>query len=1211
MTLTVFPIAEPKDSESVVDSVPAASSPEVTTSVFIGAKPALKNWKMFGETPQDLPKTEKDQAEENLAPAELASVETSYQRPVSDRSIRTVRPTAPYWLQVGQTLAVFVTVAWLTYAAIYILALPNSIKTITSSPLTLGGILASVLAPIAMLWLCLATWQRRSDAHIYAQALREELRGLFYPDADQSNLIGDDIRQLMKQATEMSASSRGAIKAIQRARTGLRAEIRDFAGVSQKAEFHIDRLADALSKRAEELLSLTEVIEAQTENISSKAQRGVTAWENVSAEMTELGDELNLMFDKGANKLQVASDSALERVRTIETSMTDAVGNLSARIAVVATEIDDTRDRLDNQATRLMSVSDSINTGASRLETSLTDAEHIYGAVEGMMNIMSESLNKVDGTAEHFFEKTNAIEQKLESRAEALKESADKLLDSTDDLQNIGDLATNKLSEALAMALSGAETITNAVRRSKEMMDKAVVEASAQIEQTSKVADEKLDALMAEAKANRDELTQIIAEIEAKQLQLSRTTEKMDATRMGLSDVVDRAALSLDSATNNMLAQSDKPLKRIQDSISQLEEHTQEMESRLAARTVEVQQETGKLKVLVSTIDDVVRSSVSQLESATDNIAEQSRHIHQSISGQRDDLESLVHEMDTKTNHITSVLAERRDAIEAAILSTEEKISSLGISFFDKGDALIDKVSSVSQQINGYEAILNDSISSVNQKYEEVAEKVTGQITYIHQLSETVSPEADRILSKVEMLHTRYDALKDQCITVSDAASECFFNIGNQLESRITSLGRETTETSNVFLTVSDDMTDTLLQIKHAAEEAQDKIEQIQSGMKGRVDDLHLISDRVQMKVETMQNNLGAYAKDLNDVLHLTMSDLEIATEKFGETTSLLDEKTNGVTGRIIDATRQYVEEGHRMALMGEQTVHKAARIVAVIQQESDKLVNTSKASLLELQKSGDTLSVRTKEIQEHLKASTQHTRTYNDALREQAALIAAHSCDIVDTISDATVKLTIKANEVRQVGQSIVGDIENAGIRLEEGTNVLGRVARITIESVDDAVTGFAEHGNILRNTVNGLTTQMQSVKDVQAKVERETFLSSAKFVIESLYSLAVDVSRHMEGDLDIRVLRTYQKGDVSAYVRHLVEIAPRMPVEKSQRKFIEDGEFRTYVLRFIRQYEELLEQAQANDYGDLLSSVFATSDIGKLYKILCEIAGRSSKNH
>lgn len=1208
MTLNVSPIVEPEGSESALDAAVPVSPPEVTTSVFMGSKPMLKNWKMFGQTPQDIAKPEED--------AE-AEVETDLRadpiipRNFSDRSIRAARPAAPYWLQIGQALAVFVTVAWVTYAAIYILALPNSIKTITSSPLTLGGILASVLAPIAMLWLCLATWQRRSDAHIYAQALREELRGLFYPNADQSNLISDDIRDLMRQATEMSAASRGSIKAIQRARTGLRAEIRDFAGVSQKAEFHIDRLADALSKRAEELLSLTEVIESQTENISTKAQRGIGLWENASAEISELGDEIDQMFDKGAEKIQVASDAALERVKTIETSMTNAADELSATIDNVGAQIDASRNSLDDQANRLASVSDSINSGAERLETSLTDAEHIYGAVEGMMNIMSESLNKVEGTAEHFFEKTNAIEQKLESRADALKESADKLLSSTDDLQNIGDLATNKLGEALALALSGAETITTAVRRSKDMMDLAVVDASTQIEKTSRIADEKLEALMEQARANRDQLNKIIAEIEEKQSQLSATTQKMDESRIELSGVVDKATTSLDAATTNMVAQSDKPLKLIQSSIAQLEEHTQEMESKLAARTVEVQQETGKLKSLVSGIDETVQESVDKLTSATTLLTEQSEAIHENVAAQRQSLDGFVQDMSIKANAIASSLAERKNNIEQSISTTEEKISSLGASFFDKGDALVEKVNFVSEKITNYEDSLNASILSVNAKYGEVAEKVSGQIKYMTQLSEFISPEADRILSKVETLHASYDNLKDKCFAVADESSAALMGLSEKLESRIVKLGTETTETSRILLGVTGDMTDTLSNIKQHAEEAHDSIAQIQSGMKGRVDDLHLISDRVQMKVEMMQNNLGTYAKDLNDVLHLTMADLEMATEKFGQTTSILDEKTDGVTSRIIDATRQYVEEGHRMALLSEQTVHKAARIVAVIQQESDKLVNTSKASLLELQKSGDTLSVRTKEIEEYLKASTHHTRTYGDSLREQASLIANHSSEIVDHISAATVKLSMKANEVKQVSNHVIEEIENAGARLEEGTNVLGRVARITIEAVDDAVTGFAEHGNVLRNTVNNLTTQMQNVKEVQTRTERETFLSSAKFVIESLYSLAVDVSRHLEGELDVRVLRTYQKGDVSAYVRHLVELAPRMPIDKSQRKFIEDGEFRTYVLRFIRQYEELLEQAQANDYGDLLSSVFSTSDIGKLYKVLCEIAGRSSREH
>lgn len=1191
MSMNPSPIIEDNN-----DSTTLEIQTDVTPNIFLGAKPALKNWKMFGDAPNDDFLAEQEQQ--------------SQHRSISERAIPASR-VAPIWLQIGQALAVFITVAWLSYAAIYILALPNSIKTITSSPLTLGGILASVLAPIAMMWLCIATWQRRSDAHIYAEALRDELRGLFYPNADQSNLIGDDIRQLMKQATEMSASSRGAIKAIQRARTGLRSEIRDFAGVSQKAEFHIDRLADALSKRAEELLSLTETIEAQTEVISAKAKHGVGQWENISSEMTELGDEIDQIFDKGVEKLQLASDTATQKIQSMETTLAGAVENLSSRIGNVATQIDMTKNNLDNQASRLESISTTINQGSERLETSLMDAENVYGAVEGMMNVMSASLNKVDDTAEEFLKKSEAIEVKLISRAEALKETADELLSSTDGLQSIGDVTTHKLGEALSLAISGADTITSAVRRSKDMIDAAVLDASTQIEMTSKIADEKLESLMTEAHINQEKLMSLISEMDRKQAQIIQSTQTIDDSRINLSDAVDKATSQLAVMSSDMVQKTEEPLKLILSSIDMLETHSQKMDDKLSIRVVEVQQETSKIKSLIDGIDATMKDSLSLLISASSEVSEQSDKISNHVQGQKDVLAHFIGELEDKSNLISSQLDEKLGYMQSSILTTQERISDLGVGFVSNSNTLVEKANSISDKMAGYERTLNDSIISVNSKYSEVADKVSGQIKYMTQLSEYISPEADRILSKVENIHTRYDDLKEKCFATVDDASARFSNLSGDIENKINILGETTSKSSLAMLTAGNELTLTLTNIKMVSEEAQDRIGQIQTGMKGHVDDLHLVSDRVQMKVESMQNNLGSYAQDLSDVIQLTMSDLDIATEKFGQTSHLLNDKTDMVTNRMNEATEKYIEEGHRMSMVGEQTAHKSARILSMLKDETEKLVSTASASIVDLQKSGDTLSIRTKEIEEYLKASAHHTRTYGNELREQANMIANHSSEVVEKISKATLGLTLRAKDVIEAGQIVFSNIEAAGTRLEEETDILGRVAKITIQAVDDAVSGFSQHGETLRRTVNDLSVQVQSVRDAKADAERENFLNSAKFVIESLYSLAVDVSRHLQGDLDMRVMRTYQKGDVSAYIRHLVEAAPKIPVEKSQRKFIEDGEFRTYVLRFIRQYEELLIQAQANDYSDLLSSVFSTSDIGRLYKILCEISGRSAKDH
>ena len=151
---------------------------------------------------------------------------------------------AARWLQTAQYAAVFVTVAWVSYAAIYVLSLPGSAQNMISSPLTLGGIVASILAPVAMIWLCLSTWQRRNDAINYAREMRAELRNLILPGDAGSQLLSADLQTLIKQAMEISATSRASVKAIQRARMALREEIQELGTVSNHTETQLDRLSE-------------------------------------------------------------------------------------------------------------------------------------------------------------------------------------------------------------------------------------------------------------------------------------------------------------------------------------------------------------------------------------------------------------------------------------------------------------------------------------------------------------------------------------------------------------------------------------------------------------------------------------------------------------------------------------------------------------------------------------------------------------------------------------------------------------------------------------------------------------------------------------------------------------------------------------------------------------------------------------------------------
>ncbi|MFA7275996.1 MAG: hypothetical protein WC043_04270 [Pseudobdellovibrionaceae bacterium] len=1184
-------------------------TPPVATQIFIGKNPPLRNWKMGGEIPQD-----QLQAEEGApsftkeSPADLIA---RRERTLGERRIATARPVSPMWLQVGQAVAVFLTVAWISYASIYILALPGGVKSIISSPLTLGGILASVLAPVAMLWLCIATWQRRSDAHLYALALKDELRGLLFPTEEQSRLISDDLKMLMKQAAEMSASSRASIKAIQRARAGLRTEIRDFSGVSQKAEFHIDRLADELSKRAEELISLTETIEKQTDTISSKAQRGVSAWETVSAEISELTDEVDHIFTQGTSKLESASQTAAAKIQSLEDTMLKAADTLSERIGQVAGAVDLSRTKLDDQALRLEQVSEDIANGAHQLESSLAGAEKVSSATQSVLNLMTESLRHVEETAEGMFERTENIGETIKDRTSALQETAEKFVESHEKLQASGDAATHKLGEALSMALSGAEAITSAVRRSKEMIDRSVQEASHHIEGTTRVAGESLGDLLKRSDSSQKAIAATVEAIAQQNSELAGVLHDLELTKTSVVKSVSGVTDTLQEGVMQMAAKFAEPVEHLENALEALEDKATQLDDRMAVRTAEIRQGADKLQTTAHTIEQSLEESISSFREAVESVSVHTRQIDEDVQHHRTELTALVGDLEGKTKSVEGFVTEKTRHLLASVSEVDSQIESLGDKISGQGEIMLEGIVAMAEHIKRHEEGFMTSLDKMTTHTDVSEGMLKANVAVITDLASSIVPSCDAMIAKADELSGRYDKLKNGYEMTTETVLSCLNQVGDNLDLRIEKLGAGTMDTSRLFLSVAEDLSGAMTDIRKVSEDAQERMTQIQSGVKGRIDDLQLVTDQVKVKVDVMQQDLGLYIAKLDTIVKHAVENLQSATDRFGDSATLLDSKAGEATARLLDASAAYANEGSSLQKFGETAAVRTVEIISAVQEESAKLVQATRHSLGELQKSGDTIAVRAREVEEYMRASISNAKSYSDELKAQAMDVADQSAEAVEKISDATARLAANAQNVVSLGGVVSEGVDVARIKLSEESGRLALVAKKTIEAADEAGNIFARHTSNLYKAVEDMAEQAKKVRDSQLRMEREHFLTSAKFVIESLYSLSVDVARHLDDDMDTRVMKAYQRGDVAAFTRHLIELAPRIPAEKCQKKFIEDSEFRTYVLRFIRQFEELLEQSHANDYADLLSSVFSTSDIGKLYLMLCAIAGRNAKIH
>ena len=112
--------------------------------------------------------------------------------------------------------------------------------------------------------------------------------------------------------------------------------------------------------------------------------------------------------------------------------------------------------------------------------------------------------------------------------------------------------------------------------------------------------------------------------------------------------------------------------------------------------------------------------------------------------------------------------------------------------------------------------------------------------------------------------------------------------------------------------------------------------------------------------------------------------------------------------------------------------------------------------------------------------------------------------------------------------------------------------------------------------------------------------FLEHTTYVIEQLHSLAVDIARIFQPSVEEELWKRYYKGDQGVFLRHITKTLSRQKFDAIQRKYQTDEKFRSYVMRYLKEYSALVKHARATDRAEVLTTTFSTSDMGKLYMLL-----------
>jgi predicted nucleic acid-binding Zn-ribbon protein len=417
--------------------------------------------------------------------------ETLVLKPSNAQPIKAKRS---FLFRAAQTLGILGSLAW----AVICLAYFTMEGGFARSPYDFGVFMTGVLAPVAFYWMLLSYLQRNSDVQYYAESLKSELHTLFFPSEEDSKRVNKDIERMTAQAAELAASSKAALKAIQRTRQGLHHEIKEFASLARKAEGHLLSLSDGLVERSGSVGEIVDMVDGRISIIHEKSQNAIIAWDEASAKMVERASDVETSMDNGAQRILSMANVAEEKSKTVSEMFDGTITSLGLTVDAVIDRLGGMNEEFVGH-TRTLQVSaedlaretgrlgemigdqiEQLEDATGRSVESITQSlvsmsqQHdnieettstLNDRIEIISSTVSKSLEDMDATTNSILDKVSLTEERLEERSSAIATTLDGFAGQIDRIDSLSDLATHRLGEGIESAVNGAEEVGSAVSR--------------------------------------------------------------------------------------------------------------------------------------------------------------------------------------------------------------------------------------------------------------------------------------------------------------------------------------------------------------------------------------------------------------------------------------------------------------------------------------------------------------------------------------------------------------------------------------------------------------------------------------------------------------------------------------------------------------------------------------------------------------------------
>lgn len=630
---------------------------------------------------------------------------------------------------------------------------------------------------------------------------------------------------------------------------------------------------------------------------------------------------------------------------------------------------------------------------------------------------------------------------------------------------------------------------------------------------------------------------------------VGRLAREADETLGRRAETLDSAADKAKHSAEGLGSVLDRHTRTLGDLATTLEERTRAVES-LAGR-----QETAA---------ETLRTTTGAMASAAETLSSRADTVSDSVAGRAAYLVEAEHRLAETATRLSTELRTSLDLLTNLGLEAERRSGSLE----ERSRRLADAARTASQDIDAATAAVSGDFTTFREGARDALEGARAVITAIRE-GNTQAETLRRTLSAgVVDLKDAGDSLHQQ----SEAAGSA--------------------------------LADSQSAIAHTTERAAERLRHMQELLGRNAVEVTRTTARATVEIETVSE---ALKRGLGSVQAITQEARD-ASATAGADSEQAIRRMQAAAAELLGAVEQL--HGMGSALTGEServTAAAAAAITGVstltdhLRQEGESFGTLTAAALTNAERLRDTFNGAVRQIDD--------TATQAAQRLQLASEVFEHTTDHASTsLADTSETMEVRISTLRQAAEqaasalvALTGDVDeqSAGVA-KTGVRTIEMIRKVMAEMGKQA-----EHLNAAAKLAEEKAKELDLARD---KADVQRFLTKTSYAFEKLQAAAVDLSRLFTPTVEEELWKRFYKGEQNVFLRHAAKTITRSQAGAVRKLYQSNPEFRDYATRYIGEFESLMKATRSSDRAEVLSAVFTSSDMGRLYMVLARSLNRDA---